>query len=147
MQIIRRLLRIKPAPAGGRRLNRGLSTAELVGIIVVVGIIGALGATYITGLVSSANNNTGNQNAVTLGTLANSYVQSGGDVSGWGLGTTPGDATAAITALNAGVTGTANANITYRMTPPIAAGSIANYQVAEDATGLITFTHAAGTSP
>jgi len=147
MQLIRRLLYGRSAPKGRNRLIRGLSTAELVGIIVVIGVLGALGATYITGLVSTANSNTGTQNAVTLGTLANSYVQSGGDVSGWGLTATPGDATAAITALNTGVTGTGTSAITYKMTPAIATTSIANYQVAQDATGMITFTHTAGTAP
>jgi hypothetical protein len=139
MQLIRKLLYRNPARTGRNRLIRGLSTAELVGIIVVVGILGALGATYISGLVTSANKNTGTQNAITLSTLANSYVTSGGSVATWNIAaTTPpgGDATAAIAALNAGVTSNA---ITYQMTPAIA--NPGNYTVYQSGgpTGIITF--------
>lgn len=144
MQLIRRLLARSSARKGAARSNRGLSTAELVGIIVVIGILGALGATYITGLVDTANNNTGNQNATTLSTLANSFVESGG-VIGTGNGQldlTSG--TTAITDLNAGISA---GGVTYQMTPNIASGSIANYTVAQGANGLITFTHTNNTAP
>lgn len=146
MQLIRRLLVRTSTHSGRNRLLRGLSTAELVGIIIVVGILGALGTTYITGMVNTANNNTGNQNAVTLSTLANSYVTSGGSVASWNLPTAaPGDPTAAITALNSGVSA---GGISYQMTPNINANSIANYTVVEDATsGMITFAHTPDTSP
>ena len=62
MQLIHKLLYRNRTRTGGNRLIRGLSTAELVGIIVVIGILGALGATYISGLVTTANSNTGDQN-------------------------------------------------------------------------------------
>jgi hypothetical protein len=145
MQLIRRLLTPRSARPGRNRFLRGLSTAELVGIIVVIGILGALGATYITGLVDTANTNTGNQNAVTLSTLANSFVESGGAI-GTGTGqldlTSP---TTAITALNAGISA---GNVTYQMTPTIATSSFGNYTVAQDATTkIITFAHTADSAP
>ena len=151
MQLIRKLLSRNPARTGRNRLLRGLSTAELVGIIVVVGILGALGATYISGMVTAASTNTGKQNAVTLSTLANSYVTGGGTIAAG----TPGEldltsVTTAITSLNTGVT---DANgISYKMSPAIvadAAGNFPTYGVAgTGAAGspiIFTYTQPAGT--
>ena len=143
MKLIQKLLSRRSARLGRNRLNRGLSTAELVGIIVVVGILGALGATYITGLVTAADNNTGNQNAVTLSTLANSYVTGGGNAA-TAFGS-PISAATAIASLNTGITD-AN-NISYEMTPQIAAGSIPNYTVTQAANGIIIFAHTNGSAP
>ena len=129
------------------RLNKGLSTAELVGIIVIVGIIGALGGTYVSGLVATANTNSGNQNAVTLNTVANSYIAAGGGT----LGTTALDTSSAanaITQLNNGVT--SPDGILFQMTPPVAAANEANYTLTLSGSApnqIVTFTHSDGTAP
>jgi len=79
MQLIRKLLRLNSSRFA-RSANRGLSTAELVGIIVIVGILGAIGGTYVNGLVTQANTNAGRQNASTLNTLAASVLAAGATV-------------------------------------------------------------------
>jgi hypothetical protein len=147
MNLIRKLLNRNQARTGRNRLIRGLSTAELVGIIVVIGILGALGATYISGMVTAASTNTGNQNAVTLSTLANSFVTGGGTI---GVGANELDlttATTAITCLNTGIKDASG--ITYKMSPPIANNAMTNYAVAgTGAAGsaiVFTYTQPAGT--
>ena len=122
MNVIRKLLnRIRPQP-GRNRMIRGLSTAELVGIIVIVGILGALGGTYVNGLVTQANINAGNQNANTLNTTA-AAAFAGGATVGTGAGQLDtSTAYTAINALNAGVTVN---GVLYKMTPPITAAAIA----------------------
>ncbi|MGD1032438.1 MAG: hypothetical protein ABSA05_15015 [Opitutaceae bacterium] len=145
MKLIRKLLSRLPARTGRNRLIRGLSTAELVGIIVVVGVLGALGATYISGMVTAAQTNTGNQNAVTLSTLANSYVTGGGQ-----LGAAPlldlSSASNAITCLNTGITDAQG--ISYKMSPPIAHSTVSSYTVAGNGTAgnpiIFTYTQPAG---
>jgi len=145
MKLVRKLMSLIPARAGRNRLIRGLSTAELVGIIVVVGVLGALGATYISGMVTAAQTNTGNQNAVTLSTLANSYVTGGGQ-----LGASPlldlSSAANAIACLNAGVTDAQG--ISYKMSPAIAASTISSFAVAGNGTAgspiIFTYTQPAG---
>ena len=137
MQLIRKLLNRYPSRIGRNHLIRGLSTAELVGIIVVIGVLGALGATYISGMVTAASTNTGKQNAVTLGTLANSYVTGGGVI---GTGANQLDLTTAqtaITTLNNGVTDTTG--ITYKMSPAIA--DPADFTKAGTAATGIVFTY------
>ncbi len=118
MQLIRKLLNRNPARKGSNRTIRGLSTAELVGIIVVIGILGALGATYISGMVTAASTNTGKQNAVTLGTLANSFVTGGGQTGSGANQLDLTSATTAIACLNTGITDAAG--ITYKMSPAVA---------------------------
>jgi len=127
MKLIRKLLSRLPARTGRNRLIRGLSTAELVGIIVVVGVLGALGATYISGMVTAAQTNTGNQNAVTLSTLANSYVTGGGVLGSNANQLDLSSAPNAIASLNAGVTDLQG--ISYKMSPPIADNMISSYKV------------------
>ena len=150
MQLIHKLLNRNPARTGRNRLIRGLSTAELVGIIVVIGILGALGATYISGLVTTANSNTGDQNAVTLSTLVNSYVTGGGDITVFGsLSQTPSDATAAVAQLNKGITD--KAGISYQMTPNVNVitdgNGTQNYLVSQSLNGIVTFSHTKGDAP
>jgi hypothetical protein len=133
MKLIRKLLSRIPARTGRNRLIRGLSTAELVGIIVVVGVLGALGATYISGMVTAAQTNTGNQNAVTLSTLANSYVTGGGTL---GSGTGQLDlssAANAVNSLNNGVTDLQG--ISYKMSPAIPANTISCYTLTPGGNG------------
>jgi len=121
MQILRRLLFRNRSQSGRNLKIRGLSTAELVGIIVIVGVLGALGGTYVVGLVSAAKNNTGKQNAQNLQTVMTSAI-AGGAVVGVGLPSAGNlDLTtslSAYTALTAGVTVTdANGTITYQVNP------------------------------
>jgi len=143
-QIIARLLRRTPASLDRNRKIRGLSTAELVGIIVIVGILGALGGTYINGLVTQANDNTGKQNATTLNTLANSIFAQGATV---GTGANQFDtstAAKAIAALNAGVSVN---GVTFAMSPTIAAGSIASYGMTGAGTTTPVFSFTLGDAP
>ena len=79
MQLIRKL--IHRTSAKSLRDTRGLSTAELVGIIVIVGILGALGGTYVNGLINQANTNAGQQNATTLTSVAGSILAAGGSLN------------------------------------------------------------------
>ncbi len=118
-----RLLLGSSRSPGRNRKIRGLSTAELVGIIVIVGILGALGGTYVNGLVTKANSNAGDQNANTLNTVAASVLAAGGTAGAgatFNIDTT--SASTAIACLNAGVTVN---NVLYQMTPPISAAALA----------------------
>jgi type II secretory pathway pseudopilin PulG len=120
MKIISKLLSRNRPLAGRNHRIRGLSTAELVGIIVIVGILGALGGTYISGLVGAANTNAIAQNANSLNTVAASAVAAGATVgAGKQIDTT--SVTTAINSLNAGVTLN---GVTYQMSPPISAAAI-----------------------
>lgn len=121
--ILQRLLYRTPASAGRNRKIRGLSTAELVGIIVIVGILGALGGTYVNGLVSQANTNAGNQNANTLNTVAASVLAAGGTAT---AGAAAGniDTTSAATAIASLNTGVSVNGVLYQMTPAISQAAI-----------------------
>jgi hypothetical protein len=121
MQILRRLLFRNRSQSGQNQKIRGLSTAELVGIIVIVGVLGALGGTYVVGLVSAAKNNTGKQNAQNLQTVMTSAL-AGGAIVGTG---TPANGNLDLTtsatayaALTTGVTVTdSNGTIIYQVNP------------------------------
>jgi Tfp pilus assembly protein FimT len=147
MQLVSKILfphRVKSVRA---RLIRGLSTAELVGIIVIVGILGALGGTYISGLIKQSKNNTGLQNAQSLTTTLSSALAGGATIAPGGAAGTidTTSSTTAITALNNGVTVT-NPNgttITYQMNPQINIANAGNYTLS--ATNTFGFT--ADTSP
>jgi len=120
MQLIHKLLSVRRTRVTRNGKIRGLSTAELVGIIVIVGILGALGGTYITGMISQSKTNTGNQNAQSLTTTLSSAI-AGGATVGTGVGAV--DTTSAATAipmLNAGIV---VGGVTYQMNPPIANAS------------------------
>ncbi len=113
MQVSRQLRFADRVPAIGNRRLRGLSTAELVGIIVIVGVLGSLSTAYITNLISTSKTNAGNQNAQSLNATLTSALSAGAvvDTSSTGI---------AINALNAGVTVGAGADaVTFRMNPPV----------------------------
>jgi len=139
MQLIHKLLSVRRTRVTRNGKIRGLSTAELVGIIVIVGILGALGGTYITGMITQSKTNTGNQNAQSLTTTLSSAI-AGGATTNAGAGVGNVDITSAATAipmLNAGV---AIGGVTYQMNPPIAnAGS---YTLAGN-----TFSYTVGSAP
>lgn len=145
MQILRRLL-----PGAGRnRLMRGLSTAELVGIIVIVGILGALGGTYISGLVGSAKANSGSQNAQSLNTVLSSAWAAGAVVDDGthapGMIDCTSSATAVAQLCGNGVTVN---GVVYKMSPPV--GTQASYTLANagaGATPINTSFSYTGTSP
>lgn len=164
MKIINKLLHRTSASADRTRKIRGLSTAELVGIIVIVGILGALGGTYVNGLVNQANLNAINQNVTTLNTVAASVLAAGGTLANSAY--TAGDgangildaktANDAIQSLNAGVTVKSNGNpVLYQMTPPISgaamtANSYAMPTAVYTAAGVnatVTFAPGVGTTP
>jgi len=99
-------------PVGKRRV-RGLSTAELVGIIVIVGILGALSTTYISNLTNQSRANAGNQNAQSLNAILTSALSAGATVD-------TSSTQNAIAALNNGVTvGSGAEAITFRVNPPV----------------------------
>jgi hypothetical protein len=140
MQIIRKLLFRTRSQSGRNHKIRGLSTAELVGIIVIVGILGALGGTYITGLTTAAKNNTGKQNAQSLTTVLTAAVAAGVNCSVGATGANTVDTTSAATAiplLNLGVTDAQSVH--YQVNPTIAATSIASYTL-DPATNSFAFT-------
>jgi Tfp pilus assembly protein FimT len=140
MQLIRKLLFRNRTQSGRNHKIRGLSTAELVGIIVIVGILGALGGTYITGLTTAAKNNTGKQNAQSLTTVLTSAVAAGVTCSVGASGANTVDTTSSATAIPLLNTGVTDANgVTYKVNPTIAAGSIASY-VLDPVTNSFTFT-------
>jgi len=122
MQLIHKLLSLKRPAAGRNHRIRGLSTAELVGIIVIVGILGALGGTYIAGLVGQAQTNAIAQNANSLNTVAASAIAAGAGFGGAAGDIDTTSASTAIADLNAGVVVN---NVTYQMSPPISAAAIA----------------------
>ncbi len=143
MQLIQKLLKRTTRPHSVRnRFMRGLSTAELVGIIVIVGILGALGGTYVNGLVNQANTNGGNQNANTLNTVAASIFAAGATV---GTGAGQLDTTSAATAIAAVNTGVTVGGVLYKMTPQIAAGSVASYTMTGAGTTNVVFSYAGPT--
>jgi hypothetical protein len=128
MQLIRKLLR-KRSPLGRDRKIRGLSTAELVGIIIIVGILGSIGGTYIGSLVNSATNNSIAQNVNSLNTVCASMLSGGVPVVTDGTGAVTsvnGVATATasdvLNLINAGVTFN---GVTYQMNPRISTAAIA----------------------
>jgi len=151
MQLIRKLLfRTRPG-AGQNRKIRGLSTAELVGIIVIVGILGALGGTYVIGMVDAAKTSTGNQNAQSLNTVmssafaAGAIIDDGTHAAGMIDMTAPG--TAAVNELcGAGVT-VGTPAVTYKMNPPV--GTPASYVLSgtDPTTYKFTYTPASGAGP
>jgi hypothetical protein len=135
---IRTLLR--PARHRQRRTDaiRGLSTAELVGIIVIVGVLGALSGTYVKGLVTQASTAGGDQNATTLNGTVSTAFSAGASV-GTGAGQVDTSSAAnAIAALNVGVTVN---GVLYKMTPPIDAGSIASYSMSGVGTSNVVFSY------
>jgi len=156
MKLLQRLL----PRTGQHRSMRGLSTAELVGIIVIVGILGALGGTYINGLVSTAKTNSGTQNAQSLNTVLSSALAGGAtlDLTGAGSATDAAagiidvsTSAAAVAALETGITVTIGTNppVTYKMSPSV--GTTASYVLA-NAGALatptnITFSFTPGASP
>lgn len=127
MQLIRRLFRHRIVLNRARR-NRGLSTAELVGIIIIVGILGAVGGTYIGSLVNSATTNAIAQNVNSLNTVCASMLSGGVPVTTDGAGNitnvngtaiaTPSDL---LNLMNAGVTYN---GVTYQMNPQVSAKAI-----------------------
>jgi hypothetical protein len=162
MQLIRKLMSRNPIHIDRSRKIRGLSTAELVGIIVIVGILGALGGTYVKGLVDQASLNAGNQNATSLQGVFDSAIAAGAKTNsdaGYAAAVTAGTGAIdtstianAIAALNAGVTVTAStpgaAPVIFKMSPTLTLTSPANYIIANAGTDTATFTFAgAGFSP
>jgi hypothetical protein len=137
MQLVRRLIQTAPPSSLRRRLSRGLSTAELVGIIVIVGVLGALGGTYINGLVGSAKTNSGNQNAQTLNTVLS---------SAWAAGAVVDDGTHSPGMIDCSTSANAVAQlcgngvvvngVTYKMNPPV--GTQASYTLANAGAGATT---------
>jgi hypothetical protein len=127
MNLIRRLIRNRSYRGRDHKI-RGLSTAELVGIIIIVGILGAIGGTYIGSLVNSANTNAIAQNVNSLNTVCASMLSGGVPVTTDGTGaitdvngTAVANPAALIGLLNAGVTLN---GVTYQMNPQISAKAI-----------------------
>jgi hypothetical protein len=157
MKLLQRLL----SRTARNRSMRGLSTAELVGIIVIVGILGALGGTYINGLVSTAKTNSGLQNAQSLNTVLSSALAGGATLDTTGAGTTAADAAAGIidvtsaanciSGLELGITVTIGTNppVTYKMSPNV--GTPASYTLAGAGAGAtptnLTFGFTPGAAP
>ncbi|MGH7997030.1 MAG: hypothetical protein ACREFX_11825 [Opitutaceae bacterium] len=154
MQLIRKLIRNRSLSGRNHKI-RGLSTAELIGIIIIVGILGALGGTYIGSLVSTANKNAIAQNVQSLDTVTASILAGGvpvtdaggiiTNINGTAVADTATDATPTLTLLNAGVAGavgTSSAGVSYKMTPPISAAALSadtyTYTVTDDGSGTVT---------
>jgi len=111
---------------------RGLSTAELVGIIVIVGILGAIGGTYINGLVGAAKTSSGNQNAQSLNTVLSSAFAAGATVDTAGAGGVVDGPIGAIDCSTSAAAvgqlcnqGVLVGGVTYKMSPPV--GTTASY--------------------
>ncbi len=152
MHLLRKLLFRKRPPTGAHRKIRGLSTAELVGIIVIVGILGALGGTYISGLIGQSKTNAGSQNAQSLNTVMSSAFAGGAVVDDGTHAAGMLDMTSNLTAIaqlcGSGVSVTNNGNtITYRMNPSV--GTPASYALAgTDPTSYrFSYSPAAGAGP
>ena len=147
MQLIRKLLFRTRTGASQNRKIRGLSTAELVGIIVIVGILGALGGTYVIGMVDAAKTSTGNQNAQSLNTVMSSAFAAGA-TSGTAAGQL--DTSSSINAVTqlcgTGVT-VGTPAVTYRMNPPV--GTPASYALSGSSPTdfKFTYTPATGAGP
>jgi hypothetical protein len=146
MKLVRNLINRSRTRLSRLQKIRGLSTAELVGIIVIVGILGALGGTYITGLVSSANTNTLAQNAASLNNVYASAIAGGattvaGTVAANNINTTTN--LTAIADLNAGVT---VGPVVYQMSPQIV--TPASYDMTASPSGTYVFSkHPGATTP
>jgi hypothetical protein len=149
MKLIQRLL----SRTGGNRRLRGLSTAELVGIIVIVGILGAIGGTYINGLVGAAKNNSGNQNAQSLNTVLASAFAAGATCDNTGSPSDPGTAVLDTSTSAASVaqligSGVVVNGVTYKMSPPV--GTPASYVLATAGTATpltASFSFTTGATP
>ncbi|HVW21064.1 MAG TPA: hypothetical protein VHC86_07590 [Opitutaceae bacterium] len=128
MNLIRRLIRNRSYRGRDQKI-RGLSTAELVGIIIIVGILGAVGGTYIGSLVNSAETNSIAQNVNSLNTVCASMLSGGIPVTVASgavtqVGTTAiSSTTDLINCINAGVTDPAS-GVTYQMNPKISTKAI-----------------------
>lgn len=129
MQLIRKLYRNRSLSGRNHKI-RGLSTAELIGIIIIVGILGALGGTYIGSLVSTATNNSIAQNVNSLNTVCASMLSGGvpaadsakdGNITSLNGNSNVNSAATLIEALNAGVVYN---GVTYKMTPPVSTAAI-----------------------
>ncbi|HEY3756914.1 MAG TPA: hypothetical protein VGL42_12250 [Opitutaceae bacterium] len=161
MQLVRKLLSIARSRASRNQKIRGLSTAELVGIIVIIGILGALGGTYIGSLVTTANSNTGNSNASSLNSLCASMLAAGVPVTVGGsagaytytiTGANSGNAmtdTQLVTELNNGIQDPTNTNVIYRLTPQVktAASYVSSNTAPSGTATAITWTFTAGATP
>ena len=140
MKLIRNLISRNRTRLSRLQKIRGLSTAELVGIL------GALGGTYITGLVSSANTNTLAQNAASLNSVYASAVAGGAGTTAGVVAPNNIDTTSnstAIADLNQGVTvGT----VVYQMSPKI--NTPASYDMNLSSSGTYVFSvHPGATTP
>jgi len=152
MQLIRKLLFRNRSQSGRNHRIRGLSTAELVGIIVIVGILGALGGTYISGLIGQSKVNAGNQNAQSLNTVMASAFAGGAIVDDGTHAAGMLDMSSNLNTIaqlcGPGVSVTNNGNtITYRMNPSV--GTPASYTLSGNTPATYTFTYApaAGAGP
>jgi len=117
MNIIRKLMsRTRPLVGRLHRI-RGLSTAELVGIIVIVGILGALGGSYIIGLVNQADTNAISQNVATLNTVAASAVAGGATVGAGAQNNI--DVTSSTTMVGSLNTGFTINGVSYKVSPAV----------------------------
>ena len=155
MLLICKLLFRKNLLSGWNRQIRGLSTAELVGIVIIVGTLSALAGTYVSGLVGQAKTNEGNQNAQNLNIVIMSAFAGGAIVDD---GThSPGmldisTGAAAVTQLcGAGVTVTSNGNtINYKVSPPgltAASYTLAGAGGNDPSVLKFTYTPASGAGP
>jgi type II secretory pathway pseudopilin PulG len=123
---------VAPGEQPKNRRIRGLSTAELVGIIVIVGVLGALAISSISNLTSQAKANAGLQNAEALNTTITAARNAGAVVD-------TSDVPAAITALNAGVmVGSGATAIVFRVNPPILNPGSYSY---DSTTNLFSYTN------
>jgi hypothetical protein len=161
MQLVRKLLSLARSRVGRNQKIRGLSTAELVGIIVIIGILGALGGTYIGSLVTTANGNTGNSNASSLNSLCASMLAAGVPVTVAGssgsytytiAGVNGGNAMTdaeLVGALNTGIQDPNNANVLYRLTPAVKtpASYVSANTAASGSATAITWTFTSGATP
>lgn len=151
MQLVRKLLSLTRSHAGRNQKIRGLSTAELVGIIVIIGILGAVGGTYIGSLVTTANTNAINSNVSSLNSVTAAMLAAGvpfttannvitGVSAGPNYAAQGGswDAAGFVTALNAGVNDPNNAGVVYQLTPNVKTPASYAETVATDANGGIT---------
>jgi hypothetical protein len=150
MKLIRNLISRNRTRLSRLQKIRGLSTAELVGIIVIVGILGALGGTYITGLVSAANQNTIAGNCSSLNSVYAAAVAGGATTTAGLVSQSNIDTTSNLTAiadLNAGVTVTTpSGNVVYQMSPKIV--TPASYDMNLSGSGTYVFQpHAGATTP
>jgi type II secretory pathway pseudopilin PulG len=146
MKLIRNLISRNRTRLSRLQKIRGLSTAELVGIIVIVGILGALGGTYITGLVSSANTNTLAQNAASLNSVYASAVAGGAGTTAGVVAANNIDTTSNTTAIADLNNGVIVSGVTYQMSPKIV--TPASYDMTASPSGTYVFSvHPGATTP